>query len=87
EFRSAPRDMWFDPSDLLELEDNGKVSQGEIVQEITSAIERMQADAEYEEYYKEHEKPAKEEDLKPQKDTKKPARKTKTVVKKKGGKR
>jgi len=60
EFKGAPRDLWFDPTELLTLQENGKVSQGPIVQEMISVIERMYADPGYLEYWKEQEAAAKE---------------------------
>ena len=38
--------------------------EGPIVREITSAIERMEADPEYQQYYKDHEEEATKDDLK-----------------------
>ncbi len=53
----------FDASEFDMLEENGMI-EGPIVREITSAIERMEADPEYQQYYKEHEEEATKEDLK-----------------------
>jgi hypothetical protein len=53
----------FDASEFDMLEENGMID-GPIVQEITSAIERMEADPEYQKYYKEHEEEATKDDLK-----------------------
>jgi len=50
-------------SEFEMLEENGML-EGPIVREITSAIERMEADPEYQQYYKEHEEEATKEDLK-----------------------
>lgn len=72
EYRNSARDWWFDPNELLELQDNGAVTQGPIVQEITSVIERMEADEEYQEYYREQQERGKKEDAK--KDAKAPAK-------------
>jgi hypothetical protein len=53
----------FDASEFDMLEDNGMI-EGPIVRSITSAIERMEADPEYQQYYREHEEEATKEDLK-----------------------
>lgn len=53
----------FDASEFDMLEENGMI-EGPIVREITSAIERMEADPEYQQYYREHEEEATKEDLK-----------------------
>lgn len=57
EYRSSHRSMVYDTEDFLRLED-GLVTEGPIVQEITSAIEREEADAEYQKYYQDHEEGA-----------------------------
>ena len=62
----------FDASEFDMLEENGMI-EGPIVREITSAIERMEADPEYQQYYLEHEVEATKEDLKKPETAKKPA--------------
>ena len=59
---------------------------GPIVRDITSAIERMEADAEYQTYYREHEEEAKKEDFKKPAAPKKKAAPKKTASKAKGAK-
>lgn len=75
EYRSSHRPWAFDPADFMRIEE-GQVIQGPIAQEITSAIERMEADPEYQDYYKEHEEEATKADL-----AKKKARKGKASKK------
>jgi len=70
----------FDASEFDMLEENGMI-EGPIVREITSAIERMEADPEYQQYYLEHEVEATKEDLKKPEAAKKPAAKPKTTPK------
>ncbi|MEQ1917761.1 MAG: hypothetical protein ABL955_01065 [Elusimicrobiota bacterium] len=81
EYRTSARLHIFKAEDFLRLEENQTVN-GPIVQEIISAIEREEADAEYQAYYAEQEQEATKDDLKKKKTTaKKPAAK-KPVVKK-----
>lgn len=75
EYRTSARLHIFKAEDFLRLEDNQTVN-GPIVQEIISAIEREEADAEYQAYYAEQEQKATKDDLK-----KKPAAKKKPVAK------
>jgi hypothetical protein len=63
EYRTSARLHVFDTEDFLRLEE-GKEINGPIVQEMISAIEREEADAAYQEYYKEQEQQASKEDLK-----------------------
>ena len=55
EYRSGHRTWTFDPEEFLHSREEGGVAQGPIAQRITSAIERMEADPEYEAYYSEQE--------------------------------
>ncbi len=77
EYRTSARLHIFKAEDFLRLEENQTVN-GPIVQEIISAIEREEADAEYQAYYAEQEQEATKDDLK----KKKPAAKKKPVAKK-----
>ena len=70
EYHDSPHLQFFDPSEFEVLEKNGLI-EGPIVHEITSAIERMEADEEFQAYWKEHDVEATGDDLK------KPAAKTK----------
>ncbi len=63
EYRTSARVHIFHTADFLRLEENKTVN-GPIVQEIISAIEREEADAEYQEYYKEQEQEATKADVK-----------------------
>lgn len=74
ERHTSARIKVYDASEFDMLEENGMI-EGPIVREITSAIERMEADAEYQQYYKEHEEEATKEDLKKPASAKKPAAK------------
>ncbi len=75
EYRTSARVHIFNTEDFLRLEENQTVN-GPIVQEIISAIEREEADAEYQEYYAEQEQEATKDDLKKKKTAKaKPAAK------------
>ncbi|MFI5349984.1 MAG: hypothetical protein ACHQ2Z_10605 [Elusimicrobiota bacterium] len=66
ERHTSARIKVYDASEFDMMEENGLV-EGPIVSEITSAIERMEADPAYQEYYRVHEEEAKKEDLeKPQ---------------------
>lgn len=76
EYRTSARLHIFKAEDFLRLEENQTVN-GPIVQEIISAIEREEADAEYQAYYAEQEQEATKDDLK----KKKPAAKKKPVAK------
>ena len=82
EYRTSARLHIFKAEDFLRLEENQTVN-GPIVQEIISAIEREEADAEYQAYYAEQEQEATKDDLKKKKKApaKKPAAK-KPVAKK-----
>ncbi len=81
EYRTSARLHIFKAEDFLRLEE-GQTVNGPIIQEIISAIEREEADAEYQAYYAEQEQEATKDDLK-----KKPAAKKamakKPVIKKK----
>lgn len=77
EYRTSARLHIFKAEDFLRLEE-GQTVNGPIVQEIISAIEREEADAEYQAYYAEQEQEATKDDLK----KKKPAAKKKPVAKK-----
>lgn len=77
EYRTSARLHIFKAEDFLRLEENQTVN-GPIVQEIISAIEREEADAEYQAYYAEQEQEATKDDLK-----KKPAAKAKKPAAKK----
>lgn len=72
ERHTSARIKVYDASEFDMLEENGMI-EGPIVREITSAIERMEADAEYQQYYKEHEEEATKEDMKKPASAKKPA--------------
>lgn len=63
EYRTSARLHIFKAEDFLRLEENQTVN-GPIVQEIISAIEREEADAEYQAYYAEQEQEATKDDLK-----------------------
>ena len=63
ERHTSARIKVYKASEFDMIEENGQV-EGPIVREITSAIERMEADADYQTYYREHEEEAKKEDLK-----------------------
>jgi hypothetical protein len=63
ERHTSARIKVYDASEFDMLEENGQI-EGPIVREITSAIERMEADPEYQKYYQEHEEEATKEDLK-----------------------
>lgn len=80
EYRTSARVHIFNTEDFLRLEENQTVN-GPIVQELISAIEREEADAEYQVYYAEQEQEAKKEDLKKKPAVKKPAAKTRTAAK------
>jgi len=56
EYRSGHRTWTFDPEEFLQSREEGGIAQGPIAQRITSAIERMEADPEYEAYYSEQER-------------------------------
>ena len=79
ERHSSARIKVYSASEFDSLEEGGLID-GPIVRDITSAIERMEADAEYQKYYKEHEEEAKKEDLQ------KPAKAAKKASKSKGAK-
>lgn len=66
EYRTSARLHIFKAEDFLRLEENQTVN-GPIVQEIISAIEREEADAEYQAYYAEQEQEATKDDLKKKK--------------------
>lgn len=88
ERHSSARIKVYAAAEFDALEDDGLID-GPIVREITSAIERMEADAEYQQYYREHEEEATKEDLKKPASPKKPAKKTpaaKKAPKRKGSK-
>ncbi|MBI5624228.1 MAG: hypothetical protein HY924_10645 [Elusimicrobia bacterium] len=60
EYMTSHRTATFKPEELLRIVPGAKASefdiiQGPVAQTITSAIERMEADAEYQKYYEEHE--------------------------------
>ena len=86
EYRTSARLHIFKAEDFLRLEE-GQTVNGPIIQEIISAIEREEADAEYQAYYAEQEQEATKDDLKKKKTTakkpaaKKPAVKAKTAAK------
>jgi hypothetical protein len=63
ERHTSARIKVYDASEFDMLEENGMI-EGPIVREMTSAIERMEADPEYQQYYKEHEEEATKDDLK-----------------------
>jgi hypothetical protein len=63
ERHTSARIKVYSAAEFDSLEEDGMID-GPIVREITSAIERMEADAEYQEYYREHEEEATKEDLK-----------------------
>jgi hypothetical protein len=63
EYRTSARVHIFNTDDFLRLEENQTVN-GPIVQEIISAIEREEADAEYQAYYAEQEQVATKDDMK-----------------------
>ncbi|MFH1725158.1 MAG: hypothetical protein ABII00_11140 [Elusimicrobiota bacterium] len=67
EYRSSHRSWVFNPEELLTLDENGQISQGPIVKEISSTIERMEADEEYQKHVAEQDRRATKEDLKPNK--------------------
>lgn len=73
EYRTSARLHVFKAEDFLRLEE-GQTVNGPIIQEIISAIEREEADAEYQAYYAEQEQEATKDDLK-KKTAKKPAAK------------
>lgn len=75
ERHSSARIKVYAASEFDSLEEAGMID-GPIVRDITSAIERMEADAEYQQYYREHEEEATKEDLK------KPAKEKKAAAKK-----
>ncbi|MDP3541916.1 MAG: hypothetical protein Q8T11_05545 [Elusimicrobiota bacterium] len=77
EYRTSARLHIFKAEDFLRLEE-GQTVNGPIVQEIISAIEREEADAEYQAYYAEQEQEATKDDLKK---NKKPAAKKTAVAK------
>jgi hypothetical protein len=83
ERHTSARIKVFSAADFDMLEEGGMI-EGAIVRDITSAIERMEADAEYQQYYKEHEEEATKEDLKKPVAAKKPAAAKKPVVKASG---
>ncbi|MDE2313918.1 MAG: hypothetical protein KGL04_07075 [Elusimicrobia bacterium] len=56
EYRSGHRTWTFDPEEFLHSREEGGVAQGPIAQRITSSIERMEADPDYEAYYSDQEK-------------------------------
>jgi hypothetical protein len=72
ERHSSARIKVYTPATFDMLEQDGMM-EGPIVRELTSAIERMEADGEYQQYYLEHEVQAKAEDLKKPVDAKKTA--------------
>jgi len=80
EYRSSNRVWTFNADELLSLEDDGRVTQGPIVQELTSTLERMEADEEYQAYYAAQEEKATKEDLK--KNTRGPSKKNAAARKK-----
>jgi hypothetical protein len=63
ERHTSARIKVYDASEFDMIEENGMI-EGPIVREMTSAIERMEADADYQTYYREHEEEATKEDLK-----------------------
>ena len=63
EYRNSHRTWRFDTADFMSLGEN-EIERGPIFNQITSAIERMEADEAYQEYYRINDKPATEEDLK-----------------------
>lgn len=85
ERHSSARIKVYAASEFDALEEGGMID-GPIVREITSAIERMEADAEYQQYYREHEEEATKEDLKKPASPKKKAAK-KPVAKKTAAKK
>lgn len=81
EYRTSARLHIFKAEDFLRLEE-GQTVNGPVVQEIISAIEREEADAEYQAYYAEQEQEATKDDLKKKKaPAKKPAAKAKAAAK------
>ncbi|MDE2491048.1 MAG: hypothetical protein KGM24_09370, partial [Elusimicrobia bacterium] len=80
ERHSSARIKVYAASDFDALEES-RLIDGPIVREITSAIERMEADPEYQRYYREHEEEASKEDLKKPGRAKAKAAKTKTQAK------
>ncbi len=80
EYRTSARLHIFKAEDFLRLEENQTVN-GPIVQEIISAIEREEADAEYQAYYAEQEQEATKDDLKKKPAAKKAAAKKPAVKK------
>lgn len=77
EYRSSHRSLVYDTADFLKLEEGREIN-GPIVQEIISAIEREEADAEYQQYWKEQDQQASKEDMKKQR---KPSAKAKPSAK------
>jgi hypothetical protein len=87
ERHTSARIKVYDAKDFDALDETGLID-GPVVREITSAIERMEADAEYQQYYLEHEQEATKDDLKkPRKKAarRKPAAKTAAAKTKKTG--
>jgi hypothetical protein len=72
ERHTSARIKVYDASEFDMMEADGMID-GPIVREITSAIERMEADVEYQTYYREHEEEATKEDLKKPAKAAKPA--------------
>ncbi|HAM34663.1 MAG TPA: hypothetical protein DEB40_02845 [Elusimicrobia bacterium] len=62
EYRSSHRSWVFNTDDLLKLQDGGEVS-GPVVRQIISAIEREEADEEYQKYYQEQEEKTSQAEL------------------------
>jgi hypothetical protein len=62
EYRSSHRVWVFNPEDFLTFEE-GRESTGPVVRDLTAAIERMEADGEYQKYYSAEQEKASAEDL------------------------
>ncbi len=72
ERHTSARIKVYDAKDFDALDESGLID-GPVVREITAAIERMEADPEYQQYYLEHEQEASREDLKKPQTAKKKA--------------
>ncbi|MBI5209383.1 MAG: hypothetical protein HY927_05350 [Elusimicrobia bacterium] len=77
EYMTSHRTVTFKPEQLLQIVASGQarasgydVIQGPVAQQITSSIERMEADVEYQKYYEEHEEKPSAQDLAKKKSSK-----------------
>ncbi|MBI5881679.1 MAG: hypothetical protein HZB91_01010 [Elusimicrobia bacterium] len=87
EYMTSHRTVTFKPEQLLRTVAGSKadefdIIQGPVAQTITSAIERMEADAEYQKYYEEHEEAASAKDAAKKKPASKKAAAKKASAKK-----